>query len=217
LPLRSVVLDIPHQLFLLAIDRNDWISALLILLARGFDLGTLGIAILMRTAFPVLFVGRESGAQGEEQIAHRCVSTVMTHSLEARLQLRHTRARPSQDAHGITFGVQQSLQIRLHAGIFLDELFSSSSGVALALPWGRACFCLDLSKPPPKRVGRGTSLLHHDADSSSLFGFQGQILPPLLLVSQGTHLLVFFSSISLHHAQRLPFPLVCITLFPCPS
>jgi hypothetical protein len=57
LPFFSVILEVAQQLLFLAIDRNDRVTLLLKLLAPFFDMGKLGIAILVRTSFNVLLIG----------------------------------------------------------------------------------------------------------------------------------------------------------------
>src|SRR5581483_10168268 len=128
--------------------------------------------------------------------------------------MRNTLVRPPEQTHRIAFGFQQTLQILAQARIGFTDLLASSSRLALALSWRISFFCLDLSNTPPNRVGGSTCLLDHHADTPSLFGLQSQILPPLLLIEQCAHLLIFFSSIYLHHAQSIRSPLEIIKLFP---
>ena len=122
--------------------------------------------------------------------------------LESFLQLGHTFRRPSQQAHGVAFGVQQPFQIGLQAGIVLLLLFSPSAFPSNPLSWSKLLACLQLLPSRFNGIFGDLCLSCHQDKVAALFGFQRQKLPPLLLVEQLTHLLILFSPIVLFHAPE---------------
>jgi hypothetical protein len=126
-------------------------------------------------------------------------------------------ARPLDGTHRIAFGVQQGFQIGLQAGIVFLLLFSPSTLAPEPLPWGKELSCLYLSPSYFDRIFGDPCFSCHQDKISALFGFQRQKLPPLLLIEQLMHLLLFFCPIVLLHAQKfttsLSFgQLVCVRL-----
>ncbi len=123
--------------------------------------------------------------------------------LKGFLQLGDTFRRPFQQTHRIAFGLQRVLPNRPASWDRVPPAFfslpppprirfpgvnrspaSNSRRPALIAIFGDPCFSCD----------------QHDIPA--LFGFQRQKLPPLLLIEQLMHLLIFFRPIVLLHAQE---------------
>src|SRR3989442_6156765 len=135
-----------------------------------------------------------------QPIADRCVAELMSLLLECFFELGHAFRRPLNGTHRITFGVQQDLQIALQAGIVLLLLLSPSTLAPEPLSWCKQVSCLYLSPSCFDRIFGDACLSCHQNKIPTLFGFQRQKLPPLLLIEQVMHLLIFFCPMVLLHA-----------------
>jgi hypothetical protein len=81
-------------------------------------------------------------------------------------------------------------------------LFSPSTGSSNPLAGGKPLPGLDLSPSRFDGIFRDTCFSCDQDDVSPFLGFSRQKLPPLLLIEQLTHLLIFFLPIILLHAQK---------------
>src|SRR6266516_1268128 len=217
LPLSPIVLEIADQFLLLAIHRDNRIACRFKLLALLLDVPKLAITVRMRTALNAFLIGTQREAHCVQPLADSGVTQLMPLLLEGFLQLRHTFGGPSNLAHWIAFRVQQRFQIGLQPGIVLLLLFSPSTFPSNPLSWSKLLSCFQLSPSCFDGIFGDPSLSCHQDKVPALFGFQRQKLPPLLLVEQLSHLLIFFSPIVLFHApesttSRSLGQLVCVRL-----
>ena len=217
LPLPPIVFEVADQFLLLAIHRDNRITRGFKLLALLLDVPKLGITVRVATPLNGFLVRPQREAHRVQPLADHRVAQLMSLLGERLLELGHAFRRPLDGTHRIAFGVQQPFQIGPQARIVFLLLFSSSALAPKPLSWGKQVSCLYLSPSCFNRIFGDACLSCHQNKIPALFGFQRQKLPPLLLVEQLAHLLIFFSPIVLLHApesttSRSLGQLVCVRL-----
>src|SRR5712692_4153541 len=86
-PLSSGVLEVADQLFLLRIDRDDWLGGGLAPTDLLVDVAELGVPVRMLRPLPGLAVGLQAVPRGRQQFAHQLAADRMAHGLQRGGQL----------------------------------------------------------------------------------------------------------------------------------
>jgi hypothetical protein len=134
-PLPPRVLEVPDQLLLLGVHRDDRLPGLQGRLDLGVDIGKLGIPIRVARALQCLAVGLEAVAKVVEQCGNHAMAGRVPQAAEFLRQLPHTLARPAQRRLGVAPGhrVDQPLQVVLEGTIGLHGPLPTASRAADAV------------------------------------------------------------------------------------
>ena len=144
LPLPAGVLEIPHQLLPLGIDRHHRLTALQTLIRLRIDMFELSVAVRVRRPFAALAHRLQPIAKLVQQSAHRRRAHLPARARQRRGELRPTLARPPQRGLRVAAGqrVNQLLQRLLDARLGLLDVGASRARAADSTELGAARFQL---------------------------------------------------------------------------
>src|SRR5262249_39459586 len=130
--LPSLSFEIPYQLLLFRIDRNDRLIGGLKCLDLLVNMLKLGIAVWMRAPLERLPVGLQAIVQLMEQCCYHPVAGLMSHPLQFVGKLAHTLGCPAQWRFRIASGhwFYKTLQVRAKGLIRFTGALASSAGFA---------------------------------------------------------------------------------------
>ncbi len=94
--LSAPVFEVPHQLLLLSIDRDDRLTLPQEASDLAVDMLKLSIAIRMRRAFQSLGICLQAIAQLVQQLGHQTVADAVTTTAQLLGQFAHALASPAQ-------------------------------------------------------------------------------------------------------------------------
>jgi hypothetical protein len=137
LPLPSSVLELPDQLLLFGIDRDDRLPSLQGRLDFGIDKLELGLPVWMTLALDRLTIGLQAIAEFVQQCGHHAMAGRMPEATEFLSQLAHTFAGPAQGRFGVPpgHGIDQAFKIDLECVVHLSAPLATASGAPETVGW----------------------------------------------------------------------------------
>src|SRR5271165_1887403 len=128
------VFEVPHQLFLLGIHRDDRLTQPQEASDLAVDMLKLSVPIRMRRAFQSLGVCLQAIAQLVQQLGHQTVADAVTTTAQAQFlgQFAHALASPAQRRLRVTTAqrLDQLLQIPHQRRVLFRRALASSAGFA---------------------------------------------------------------------------------------
>src|SRR5580700_11678788 len=130
--LSAPVFEVPHQLLLLGIHRDDRLTLPQEASDLAVDMFKLSIAIRMRRAFQSLGVCLPAIAQLVQQLGHQTVADAVTTTAQFLGQSAHALASPAQRRLRVTTAqrLDQLLQIPHQRRVLFHRALASSAGFA---------------------------------------------------------------------------------------
>ena len=115
----------------------------------------------------------------------------MAFGLQRLDQVRQRLGGPAHQAHGVSLGFQDVLQVSQQRRVDARQFLSACSKQTDARSWLIGLACFPFSQAPFDRVERDACLPGDRAGAASSLRLGSQVVSPLLLIEQGVHLLVF--------------------------
>jgi hypothetical protein len=126
----AAILNVPDQILLVGIHRDDRLPGLESGLDLGIDVLELGVPVRVALSLEGLAVGLEAVAEFVEQLGDHATTGRMPHALEFLSQFADAFAGPPQLRLRVAPGerIDQSLQVALEGSISSHGLSASASG-----------------------------------------------------------------------------------------